>query len=520
MNPPTAFFLQVNEGAIKGQTFSLGVVPLIAGRQEDCDIVLPNDSLASRKHAQFTVENGVCFVQNLESMNGVYVNRVKIQQKQSLKPGDEIIIGNHLFLLSTASNAPPSPSAGPPSDTQPSSAPSPDEGPGGSASASSKSSPYHAARRLHLLYQLNLMATQTVNFQNLSRMILKLIFQDLRMSRGCIYLLNSQTNQMEPQCFLIRGREEGQSLFQPLQDLLNVTVQEGRITTQEGAHLQSHGITFAMGIPLLDGKRFLGLIYLDTQHPDFRFGKTDREFLEALSLQATAALLKSQLEFQVNRDHELLKQLEKHVGPEIMRLAREKKVNLDTSDLETQEKEVAILFSDIVGFTSLSERLTPGDIAFLLNGYFNQMEECVAKYYGYLNKYIGDAIMAVFGAPFTRGNDSENAIRCALEMRHRLQLFWKTIDESKRFQIRIGINTGVVIAGNIGSLNRMEYTVIGDAVNLASRLESNAKPLSILIGETTHEKVKGIFPVRPMDPIKVKGKEHPVRVFEILQPNG
>src|SRR5262249_23670981 len=121
-----------------------------------------------------------------------------------------------------------------------------------------------------------------------------------------------------------------------------------------------------------------------------------------------------------------------------------------------------------------------------------------------------------FGAPYSVGNDAENAIRCAIDMLIKLQQYWKSIDERKRFKIRISINTGIVTAGNIGSVSRMEYTVIGDSVNLASRLESNCDPMSILVGESTYAKVHDRFQFQQLGSIKVKGKAEPVNVYKVV----
>jgi len=182
--------------------------------------------------------------------------------------------------------------------------------------------------------------------------------------------------------------------------------------------------------------------------------------------------------------------------------------------------EVTILFTDIRSFTSISERMDPQQLVGLLNEYFTEMVGIVMQEDGVVDKYIGDAIMAVFGAPVPKPGDAVNAVRAAVRMRQSLQGLNQRLEERgvPRLRTGIGIHTGEVVAGNIGSEKRMEYTVIGDAVNVASRLESNTKDLgvNILISEDTYALTKHVIEVRPMREIVVKGRKQPVMTYEVL----
>lgn len=183
-------------------------------------------------------------------------------------------------------------------------------------------------------------------------------------------------------------------------------------------------------------------------------------------------------------------------------------------------KTVAILFSDIRQFTAISEKLEPEEVVEFLNIYMTKMVSCIETSNGIVDKFIGDAIMAVWGTPLSRGNDTENAINSALLMRDELIEFNKGRGGDKKPIITIGcgINTGTVLAGQIGSENRMEYTVIGDPVNLASRIEQLNKPFGtdILISEDSYKLVRDIFAVEKMKKIKVKGKMEPQQIYAIL----
>ena len=184
------------------------------------------------------------------------------------------------------------------------------------------------------------------------------------------------------------------------------------------------------------------------------------------------------------------------------------------------KKNLSVMFSDIRGFTSISEKLTPEELVQLLNEYLTAMTDIVFKYDGLLDKYIGDAIMAVFGAPLDQPDHASRACRTAIEMMSELQrLRQKWAAEGRPdVNIGVGINTGDMVVGNMGSQMRFDYTVMGDSVNLASRLEGTNKEYgtNIIISEFTHEQIKDEFFCRELDAVQVKGKKLPVRIFELF----
>jgi adenylate cyclase len=184
------------------------------------------------------------------------------------------------------------------------------------------------------------------------------------------------------------------------------------------------------------------------------------------------------------------------------------------------KKDLTVLFSDIRGFTTLSESLTPEELVQLLNEYLTVMTDVVFKYDGTLDKYIGDALMAIYGAPLEQQNHPASACHSALEMMEALaKLNDKWIGEGRKpLDIGIGINTGGMMVGNMGSDQRFDYTVMGDAVNLGSRLEGANKNYrtNILISETTYERVRDEFVCMEVDSVRVKGKKQPVRIYQLL----
>jgi adenylate cyclase len=206
----------------------------------------------------------------------------------------------------------------------------------------------------------------------------------------------------------------------------------------------------------------------------------------------------------------------RYVTPEVRRFLMSKSGALQ---LGGQETEVSILFSDLKGFTNMSEKLEAKQVISALNDYFGPMFEIIIdKNYGTLDKLIGDAIMAYFGHPLPTPNHPVQAVTAALMMQKRLaELRQQWEKEGKpTIRMRIGVNTGTVVAGNMGSAGRTDYSIIGDNVNLAARLESNAPVDGVLISESTYERTKDHFVFKEREPIQVKGKEKPVKVYEAL----
>jgi adenylate cyclase len=190
--------------------------------------------------------------------------------------------------------------------------------------------------------------------------------------------------------------------------------------------------------------------------------------------------------------------------------------------LTGERREVTVLFCDVRGFTSISERLAPEQVVSLLNAFYTLMIDTTFKHDGTLDKFLGDGVMAVFGAPIFHADHTLRALRTALAMQAGIrELSARRAAEGKPpLKIGIGVNAGSAVAGSVGTEARMEYTVIGDSVNLASRLESYARPGQILIAENTYDIVKDAIEARSLGPLKVRGKEEELEVYEVLGVRG
>ena len=196
----------------------------------------------------------------------------------------------------------------------------------------------------------------------------------------------------------------------------------------------------------------------------------------------------------------------------------------DAIKLGGEKKEISIFFSDVAGFTTISERLSPEQLVLLLNHYLSAMTDIIRRHRGNVNKYLGDGIMALFGAPLGEPNHATLACYAALDSQvelARLRESWKQ-EGLPEIIARSGINSGPCIVGNMGSQTRLEYTAMGDCVNLASRLEGANKfyDTLILLGTTTFELAKDDIEAREVDLLRVKGKHEPVVVYELLARKG
>ena len=248
---------------------------------------------------------------------------------------------------------------------------------------------------------------------------------------------------------------------------------------------------------------------------EVRHGKLDNDV--ALERSDEIGVLANAYNYMLQglRDRERLKDaFSRYVSRQVY-----EKFQMGEIKLEGESRHATVLFSDIRSFTSLSEQLQPEEVVSMLNEYFNEMVEIIFKYDGFLNKFIGDAIMAIYNAPLSQSSPELRAVRTGLEMVQALERL-NSVDQARGELLIISgieINTDPVIAGNIGHEKRLEYTVIGDAVNLAQRIESQTKEAgaSLLISETTYQAVADHVQATQLAPVKVKGKAQEINLYAV-----
>jgi adenylate cyclase len=244
-----------------------------------------------------------------------------------------------------------------------------------------------------------------------------------------------------------------------------------------------------MCAPLWNRDEVIGVLYVDSPRSS-KFSVKDLDAFTALTNAAAVAIEQSRLSNQLMQETQRRERLQRYHSPAVVTRILHGGGNA-ADELRAQEREVTVMFCDLVGFTSLCEPMRPTEAATLLNGFLTRMTDVVFEHDGTLDKYLGDALLAVFGAPFDDPQHPLKAVQAALAMRRALPAMNK-MHEGKPLEMRIAINTGNALTGDIGSPRRREFTVLGDVVNTASRIEGEvAQPGQIVISGNTYEKVKG-----------------------------
>ncbi|HVH88310.1 MAG TPA: adenylate/guanylate cyclase domain-containing protein [Terriglobales bacterium] len=275
------------------------------------------------------------------------------------------------------------------------------------------------------------------------------------------------------------------------------------------------GLRSAMCAPLLGRGKLFGILYVDNLERPHAFTQDEWNVFALLATQAGAAIETLTAHEQIARQVTQRAALERFLAPEVVEMVAR---NPEDVRLGGFNQKVSILFADIRDFTTMSEKMKPEKVVEILNHYFTHVTEIIFDHGGTLDKFLGDGVMAVFGAPVSKGNDAENSVRAAQAIQRLVVELNRdaTARQWPEIRVGIGIGTGIVTAGNIGSPRRIDYTVIGDTVNTASRLMSNAPAGKIIISEQTARDLShGKFGLRAMEPLRVKGKSKPVRCFTV-----
>jgi PAS domain S-box-containing protein len=278
---------------------------------------------------------------------------------------------------------------------------------------------------------------------------------------------------------------------------------------------------------LEDGNEILGLegIYSkDNNELDYSLNvtplKTPRGKKEGLTLLFTNQTREKELKQTVSavtEERRVIKDMfARYMSHEVMNSLME---TPDSIKLGGDKRNATVFFADIRGYTSFSEGRDPQKIVEILNEYFSEAVEHVVGHKGYIDKFIGDCIMAVWGVPMMpEKDDAIKAVSCALAIQNLVRSTKRKffLNEASRLRIGIGVNTGPLVAGNLGSLQRMEYSVIGDTVNLAARLEGVAGPDEIIISQTTRNEIGDVFELEKREAVRVKGKEKPIQIYNVI----
>jgi adenylate cyclase len=319
-----------------------------------------------------------------------------------------------------------------------------------------------------------------------------------------------QDGESRPQIILSRSvLEMIRSERQPI--LIEDVSQDERFSGSESMKIS--GLRSAMCAPLLGKERLFGILYVDNLEKASAFTQEELNVFALVAAQAGAAIDNAAAHKKIAQQSLQRSALERFLSPEVAEMVV---ANPDIR-LGGVNQEVTVLFADIRDFTPMSENLEPSRVVEILNEYFTRVTDVIFDNGGTLDKYIGDAVMAVFGAPISKGKDAANAVKSAIQIQRLLIELNRdaAAREWPELRVGIGINTGNAVAGNIGSPRRLDYTVVGDAVNTAQRLMSNAAGGQILIAESTASKLGRSFDLERLPEMKVKGRSEAVPVFSV-----
>ncbi len=501
------------------------------GRHPDNTIQIL-DRIVSKEHAQiFRAKDGRFVLRDLGSLNGTFVRGERIRE-HVLQDGDEITMGSTRFVfreddaaVATAGQV----TIAAPEQVESHIRQKID------AEAARKFLPEKDIydieilrrdyERLRIAYEVGQFLGLELHLETLLQKILDKSFDIIPADRGAILLTDQATTELRPA--VVKRRKErrpGEEDIVISRTILSeVTTNKVSVLTSDaqmdsrfmGAHsIILQGIRSTMCVPLLWHDELLGVIYLDSQVATGAFTEKDLQILTSIANQAAIAIQNARLARKIEQETATRVQLERLLSPNLVDQIVNGKLRIEQGG---ELREVTILFADIRGFTSMSEQMPAQDIVRLLNEYFETMVEVIFRYDGTLDKYVGDEVMALFGAPVAIPEGPARAVECAVEMQRALRDFNRKRQAAglSPVSIGIGVNTGQVVCGAIGTSKTMQYTAVGDAVNLASRLCSLAKPGEILVSAATAAQLGDRFDMQELPRVKVKGKKEPVQIFNV-----
>lgn len=502
------------------------------GRIEGNDLVINHPSV-SRRHGRLELRGSEWWVADLNSTNGIKVNGAPVMEAV-IRAGDRLAVGsvevevrgiaavdfseespfdnvsgtvirrisdfNSEFGLDTGA-MPQKPAAPVP----------------GTADTREKI--------FAVLVQVAKVLLESEDLNQVLRTVMDLIFKYLPVERGLLILFDEEGNPV-PRLTKFSGEEPDQEIPISRTILRMVADQQVSLLTSNaledarlmgGKSIAIHGIRSAMCVPLWNRNRVIGAVQVDSPVHIGRFSEQDLDLLTALANFAAVAIERAQLSEKIEQERKIRGKLERYHSPgvidEIVRRS-------DTGDeQEVKNAEVSILFADICGFTSISETKRPEEVSEFLSHFFSCAVESIFTWGGTLDKFIGDAVMAFFGAPLSQEDHAVRAVRSGLMMR-KLVEEWNSDRAATGLppvRIRVGINSGPAVVGNVGTEKRVDYTVLGTSVNIASRLESGvAKPGDVVVSQNTFERLPAGFTTEALGEFSLKGLQQKMPVYRVM----
>ncbi|MBL9009344.1 MAG: FHA domain-containing protein [Myxococcales bacterium] len=483
----------------EAQSLRLEEADVTIGRSEEATFLIEHRSL-SRQHARIRAEGGEYIVTDLGSKNGTFLNNHRIQ-RGTLRDGDILRCGEVAFrFCHTRPNPNKSETDSLPLPALTCSLPTRGKPLSGDAALAEDSTDGMAAPtdsalrrdRLKTLLRVSEILAEPGEIDSVLSRILDLCFETLPIERAAILLVNPANNRLEATSLRsLRALSPGEQIWSrhivdyvrthAVAALFSNTRTDPRLA--QAASVMAQSICSSMCVPLRPRSEIIGVLYVDNVTLADRFASSDLAFLAGFANQAAMAIHNARLSRELERRAVLENNLLRFFPKAICTRLMEAPATLH----DPTETEVTALFADITGYTRLASRLAPREVFALLNDYFPILAAAVFRYEGTLEKYIGDAVLAVWGAPFRGPDDARRALAAAVDMQSGIRELSQAWEDrlGSPLRIHIGLHTGTVAAGNIGVDSYLQYATIGDPINLASRISNAAGPGEIVISDTT-----------------------------------
>jgi adenylate cyclase len=507
------FLVRPAAGSVPAERFPLKPGGNTIGRSRENNVVLHDASL-SRFHARVDVEENGSSVLDLGSRNGTFVGGLRVLQCK-LKHGDAVQLGELALRFEEersvkAEHSSPELSldsligAGAEIDMT-------------SAIRLKGALPMQRSEaKLKILLTVSQILSSPEPVDAVLPRIVDLLLQILDVHRVALLLV--EEGSPDPVAKVVRSRKamsETDSFFS--RSIVRHVFERGEGLVSDdalvdprfagSATVAGESIRSSMAAPLKVADRIIGVLYVDHRSIPNRYGTEDLEFLSAFGSQAAQAIENARLTGKLQEEAVRRSSLLRFFPPSVVGPL------MGSADFGAQvrDADVTVLFSDISGFTAMSSRLAPREVVDLLNRYFPVMAEIVFRHEGTLEKYIGDALMAIWGVPTPHDDDADRALAAALEMKSALERLNGSFGEDRRLEIHVGLNSGPVAFGNIGSPDYVQFAAIGDTTNVSARVCTAAQSGEVLVSEATRRRLKtGRFTLEPLPPVAVKGKAEPL----------
>lgn len=494
------------------------------GRHPD-NTVQVLDRIVSKEHCRITRgPHGGYVLRDIGSLNGSYVNGERVTER-TLATGDTIGMGNTVLRFEDDDEPAPAPELKNVTMMP------------GQVQSQVRSRVDASARflpvaeitniealkadyeKLRVAHELSQKLSLDTNLDDLLQKIVDESFALIRADRAVILLYDPETSELTPR-YVRQKREDEEirlssSILEEVKNNKRAVLSSDAMVDERFKAAKSiimQGIRSTMCVPLLYADQLVGAMHMDSMLTTGAFTEKDLLLFQGIATQAATAIQNHRLAKKIERESVTRAQFQRLLSPNLVDQIVNGALHLDQGGTK---RDVTMLFADIRGFTAMSERHAPEEMVKTLNEYFELMVDVLFRYGGTLDKYVGDEIIGLFGAPVPLPDASERAVRCGLEMQRALEEFNRVRESNgmEAIHVGIGINSGPVIAGAIGSSRTLQYTVIGDAVNIASRLCSVAKTGEVIISEYTMSLVESAVVAEAREPVVVKGKSKALQIF-------